>query len=711
MDMNSNKNNEKKQKDKKNEDMEKEDVDGKRRGSIRSISNKEGIQADVEEANPFQGKTIARSPPPGPRAPSQKGSGDPEDEISTDTAVNLEADLQKDSKLATRMETPLKTTEDNDPWNDEDIGLSPIFQLYEALNTPSYSGGKGSSPRKKKRKREEKEESSKPQLNEEMVALFNALKEVTEKTEELLGYITAKTKNEIKTASSELGHAVKILNKKANELKQIQEELPSACNAQVQEKTEQLARSSVGVQANETDIVLELAQRRKDVTKEIVEAMGEEAGWEKLAAVLDYDWPETCYKNTTIVDPKSLRGQEGNIAIITHPEVKDREEGTEDIKESFPELVPLMKENLEEGAIEYAKTKTKIQLSKGGEVENSRILFILPYTMDLGGVNDLNVLYNMLGRLATEMAKQGADQVRLAVLGNLDTEYLRKCVEHVFRKSQYKIEIVAAKKRKSAKVKKVSHQLEKVVVSSDGKQYADILRSIKSSVNIDDAGIKIKSIKKTAKGDVMLEVLGGKDKAEALKREIVSGNSGTRAVIKNNEETVYVTGIECDVTSEELIQAIAKDTGNTAQGNIRVMSIRPNLSGSQNATLIMDRKAAYDLSKRGSIKIGWTSCRVRLQVNIVRCYRCLEFGHHRRECKGDDKGAVCMKCGKVDHKAKACTNTSFCLTCKKEGHRADQTKCPHYRRLVQEKAAEILKGRGPRRTDGSVGIVQNKDGT
>lgn len=56
-----------------------------------------------------------------------------------------------------------------------------------------------------------------------------------------------------------------------------------------------------------------------------------------------------------------------------------------------------------------------------------------------------------------------------------------------------------------------------MVVKAEGKQYAEILRSIKSSVNIDDVGVKITSIKKTVKGDVTLKFQGDSDKAEALK--------------------------------------------------------------------------------------------------------------------------------------------------------------------------------------------------
>lgn len=68
---------------------------------------------------------------------------------------------------------------------------------------------------------------------------------------------------------------------------------------------------------------------------------------------------------------------------------------------------------------------------------------------------------------------------------------------------------------------KAAQETEKVIIKSNGKKYADILRTVKSSINIDEAGIRVKTIKRTMKGDVIVEMLGGKEKANALKHEIL----------------------------------------------------------------------------------------------------------------------------------------------------------------------------------------------
>lgn len=186
-----------------------------------------------------------------------------------------------------------------------------------------------------------------------------------------------------------------------------------------------------------------------------------------------------------------------------------------------------------------------------------------------------------------------------------------------------------------------------------------------------------------------MEIEGGKDKAEALRSAIQAANQDTRVQIKSTDDVIHVTDIEGDIDRLEIAEAIQRSIGDAKIEDIKVLAIRPNRNGNQNATIGLPRGHAKKLISRESMVIGWTSCRVRARVNIVRCYRCLEFGHHSSECKGEDKSNMCLKCGKEGHKAMDCKNPSFCLTCKKGGHRAEQTKCPHFRNMINDKAAAV----------------------
>ncbi|KAM7289042.1 hypothetical protein ISCGN_029179 [Ixodes scapularis] len=82
------------------------------------------------------------------------------------------------------------------------------------------------------------------------------------------------------------------------------------------------------------------------------------------------------------------------------------------------------------------------------------------------------------------------------------------------------------------------------------------------------------------------------------------------------------------------------------------------------------------------VKAGYLHCRVRPYVpNPLRCFRCQQFGHGARSCRGKN---ICAKCGSTDHVADICENEVKCADCDGE-HPAYARACPIWK---QEK--EIL---------------------
>ncbi|KAK9731282.1 hypothetical protein QE152_g13795 [Popillia japonica] len=84
------------------------------------------------------------------------------------------------------------------------------------------------------------------------------------------------------------------------------------------------------------------------------------------------------------------------------------------------------------------------------------------------------------------------------------------------------------------------------------------------------------------------------------------------------------------------------------------------------------------------MKIGWVGCRVRKRVTLIRCYRCLDFGHTRAGCNGPDRSDLCVNCCQPGHQVKDCTNKPFCRKCQTGDHRSDTTKCPAFRDQVKD---------------------------
>lgn len=151
---------------------------------------------------------------------------------------------------------------------------------------------------------------------------------------------------------------------------------------------------------------------------------------------------------------------------------------------------------------------------------------------------------------------------------------------------------------------------------------------------------------------------------------------------------MIISDIDADTDEGKLAQEIRKSRSDIGD-DLQVLSLRPMSNGTQAATVRMRKQVADDLAKSGRIKIGWVQCRIRKMINLVRCYKCLQFGHRTEECKGEDNSNRCLKYGKTGHLVKECQNLPHCTACKLDGHRADQTRCPIFRKLLNEKAGKV----------------------
>lgn len=83
-----------------------------------------------------------------------------------------------------------------------------------------------------------------------------------------------------------------------------------------------------------------------------------------------------------------------------------------------------------------------------------------------------------------------------------------------------------------------------------------IFWSIKESVRVKKIGMKVRTIKKTARGDLMMEIEGGKHKAEVMKKAILDANKDPRVRVRNNDE--LVTDIDAALSKDEIAEAIKK---------------------------------------------------------------------------------------------------------------------------------------------------------
>lgn len=516
--------------------------------------------------------------------------------------------------------------------------------------------------------------------------------------------------------SEDQGRWLENLLVKGQEIEQIREE-----NSDLRKRIKDLEQSeeskviealkiSVGCQADPKEI--QRAQEENDTqTKERIKSVLEaDKVYSNLTKIIDERWTEDIFERTKVCTTSTQSSycaeNDEDLALFVDPNyVKDKAKA-EELKRKITGIGHIIDEELEEGKMEFVKLQTDVQ--KGTSNDSMRymnVIFALPMTMDSSDIANLETIYQLVTQLKDETIKQTGRKLKVVTAEETNVNYIRRTLEYVFRDTDISISVIGKHEKRSGDGQRRNNRLEKekiIVKAQPGKSYADLLRSVKSSVNIEDKGINIKAIKKTNKGDLLLEVTGGKGKALALKQDIQQNNQDAEVVIKTNEITVHITDIDASIGKEELKEEIMK-AENLLENQVNVISMRPTRNGNQTATVALKRDTARKVVKQGTIKIGWVHCRVRNRVSLQRCYRCHMFGHRKDECGYEDRSELCLKCTKPGHIARECKNTPMCVVCKKEGHHADQTKCPAYRKLIEEKSRSLLMPRTKERTTSTYG--------
>ncbi|XP_039969203.1 uncharacterized protein LOC120781136 [Bactrocera tryoni] len=230
-------------------------------------------------------------------------------------------------------------------------------------------------------------------------------------------------------------------------------------------------------------------------------------------------------------------------------------------------------------------------------------------------------------------------------------------------------------------------QTEAVIIKpAEGNSYAEVLKNIRSKVDLKEAEVKIKGIRKTRAGALLLELEKGQSTktsfCEALKSTLKE--TATVADLKT-KVTIEIRDLDSLTTKEEVAGAVKEALQDPTEG-LAINITAPNTREQVRAYLTLDQDRADALMRQARIKIGWVSCRLRLKETPKRCFRCFGPGHLTWDCKGPDRRGqgVCIKCGQPGHKLKDCEKLPSCCLCKEAKHEKidhipGSAKCTVYR--------------------------------
>lgn len=191
-----------------------------------------------------------------------------------------------------------------------------------------------------------------------------------------------------------------------------------------------------------------------------------------------------------------------------------------------------------------------------------------------------------------------------------------------------------------------------IVVSDDNAQFPELLKTVKKNVNPLVTGDSITGLRRTMKGELLIEVSGGSEAMSTVKAEVERAlRPGARVRRLEDMFPIELRDLDEEATSEEVRVAVASSCGSE---NVRVVSIRKMYGGAQAAVVMLPAVVARKLCAVGRLRVGLVYTRVRLSDLPTRCFKCHSFGHMARECAGDDRGSRCWRCGEAGHFASDC---------------------------------------------------------
>lgn len=217
-------------------------------------------------------------------------------------------------------------------------------------------------------------------------------------------------------------------------------------------------------------------------------------------------------------------------------------------------------------------------------------------------------------------------------------------------------------------------------------EYANPLRKARTQVSPTQLGIHDIRVKRTITGAMAFEIRGpdstmlANTLADELRKTFVEDrNARIARPVKLAE--MHIRDLEASITAEEIAQAVAS-AGDCRVDEVRVgWNVRIMANGLGIAWIRCPLTAAMTIANEGTLRVGWSKARTELlPARPLQCFKCLEGGHVRANCKSTiDRSNICYRYGVAGHRARDCDEYPRCILCSEGGlpaqHRVGSTRC------------------------------------
>lgn len=210
---------------------------------------------------------------------------------------------------------------------------------------------------------------------------------------------------------------------------------------------------------------------------------------------------------------------------------------------------------------------------------------------------------------------------------------------------------------KAAKAKKT------LVINPVAEQDPSELRKVLNKIKPTDYCVE--SVRKTAKGGVVIECGSSAEREKLLKKTTKELGANFSVLVPEKKlPRVRVYGMSCEHSGDDLLK-ILKDQNSALFSDKCVLKVVHSFYVASKSTygayIEVDSVSFAKLIDAKKVFINWDSCWVNEDLNIRRCFKCWGFNHVVSTC--NSSSFKCPKCS-GDHHQKDCTSSNLnCPTC------------------------------------------------